>query len=110
MGMTSVKVYQNSNPPKTYHKSFDPAKKNALVEVGYYTLTGGNTKLTVICKNVGSGNSAPTTAGGTVAGGSRFVSLDPRTIPALAPGKTHELQWDLGVFQQAALTVTVHVK
>lgn len=110
MGMTSVKVYQNSNPPKTYYKSFDPAKQNAMVEVGYYTLLGGNTKLMVIYKNVGSGNSVPMTAGGTAAGGSRFVSLDPRAVPALAPGKTHELQWDLGLFQQAALTITLNLK
>ncbi|MBI4627420.1 MAG: hypothetical protein HY729_01815, partial [Candidatus Rokubacteria bacterium] len=110
MGMTSVKVYQNSNPPKTYYKSFDPAQQNAMVEVGYYTLLGGNTKLTVIYKNVGSANSAPMTAGGTAAGGSRFLGLDPRTVPALAPGKTHELQWDLGLFQQAALTITLNLK
>ena len=110
MGMSSVKVHQNSNPPKTYSKSFDPAKQNAMVEVGYYTLLGGNTKLTVIYKNIGPGNSKPMTAGGSVAGGNRSLGLDPRTVPAMAPGETHELQWDAGLFQQAALTVILNLK
>ncbi|MBI2494454.1 MAG: hypothetical protein HYV94_20490 [Candidatus Rokubacteria bacterium] len=81
-----------------------------MVQVGYSTLSGGRYKLVVKCKNVGQGNSKPMTAGGTAAGGTHFMSLDPRPVPSLAPGKTHELQWDLGLFQQAALTITLNLK
>ena len=110
MGMTYVSVNQSSNPPKTIFKSFDPPQQSAMVEGGYYTFTGGKVTVMVKFKNTGKANSKPMTAGGSVAGGSRFLGLDPRTVPALAPGKTHELQWDAGLFQQAALTVMVNVK
>ncbi|MBI2494457.1 MAG: hypothetical protein HYV94_20510, partial [Candidatus Rokubacteria bacterium] len=110
IGMTFVSVNQSSNPPKTISKSFDPPQQSAMVEGGYYTFTGGKVTVMVKFKNTGKGDSKPMTAGGTVAGGSRFLALDPRTVPALAPGKTHELQWDAGLFQQAALTVILNLK
>lgn len=110
MGIISLSVSQNTPQTKTASKSYDPPQQGAMVEMGYYTATGGNTRVTVKFKNTGKAKSSPMTAGGTVTASSRFLGLDLRTVPALAPGETHEIQWDAGLFPQGALAATVHLK
>lgn len=110
MGIIGVLVSNQDSPKEKYSQGFDSPRQNTMVQVGYYTLSGGRYRLVVKCKNVGPGNSKPMTAGGTAAAGSRFMSLDPRPVPSLAPGKTQDLEWDLGLFQQAALTITLNLK
>ncbi len=33
-----------------------------------------------------------------------------QTVPALEPGVIHYLEWDVGIFQQAALMITISLK